>query len=236
VSFGKGAQRLLKYIKGLKKALAEARSNLSGDGKALSIIKLAETYLKDSTYYYEKGDLETAFVTVAYAEGLLDALRYLGLTDFKWLKKPEVPKVVVGGTFDIIHPGHIEFLKEASKYGKVYVIVARDKNVLRFKGREPINDERHRLEVIKGVRYVYDAVLGDEKDFLKPILNIRPKYVVLGPDQPFDPIKLKEELRSRGVDCEVIKIKERFCKGTSSTSEIVKKIVKMFCKENFSNS
>lgn len=230
MSLERGANRLLKYIKGLEKAIEEAEKNLKEKDKTSEILNLVKAYLRDTKYYYEVKDYETGFITIAYAEGLLDALRYLKLTDFKWERKPEIPNVVVGGTFDLIHPGHIKFLEEASKYGKVHVIIARDKNVAKFKGRPPINTEVHRLETVRGIKYVYNAVLGDENDFIKPLLKIKPKYVILGPDQEFNEIELKNSLKAKGLECEVIRIKKRFNVGISSTSEIIKRIIKLYKK------
>jgi len=44
----------------------------------------AKRYLEDAKYYQQKGKLETSLTSVAYCEGLLDALRLLGAVDFTW--------------------------------------------------------------------------------------------------------------------------------------------------------
>jgi FAD synthetase len=44
----------------------------------------AKRYLNDAKYYQEKGKMETSLTSVAYCEGLLDALRLLGVVDFSW--------------------------------------------------------------------------------------------------------------------------------------------------------
>ncbi len=64
-------------------------------------------------------------------------------------------KVMTFGTFDLLHKGHVYFLKQASKYGKLVVVVARDKNVLKVKGKKPINSERKRLQNIKKIKFVF---------------------------------------------------------------------------------
>jgi len=48
------------------------------------IIENARRYLEDAKYYREKKKLETSLASVAYCEGLLDALRLLGLVEFSW--------------------------------------------------------------------------------------------------------------------------------------------------------
>ena len=49
-----------------------------------SVIETARRYLEDAKYYRGRGKLETGLASVAYCEGLLDALRLLGVVDFSW--------------------------------------------------------------------------------------------------------------------------------------------------------
>ncbi len=185
------------------------------------LTRLARMYAEDARYYLEKGDVFTALACIAYAEGLVDALRHLGVARIEWeplSKLLERPRVAVAGTFDILHPGHIHLLREAWKRGRVYVIVARDETVERMKGRPPVVPEEQRLAVVSAVRYVAEARLGDKKDYLKPIEEIRPHIVLLGPDQWPDEARLEEELRMRGVDARVERLPERIeCPLCSST-------------------
>jgi FAD synthetase len=222
----KPRDRLLRYIVGLRKVISELRRReLPRD--AMRVVEAAERYLEDSVYYYEKGDIETGLVTVSYAEGLIDALKYLGIIEISW-PRPRETVVVAAGTFDIVHPGHVEFLKYASSFGnKLYVIVARDSSVRRLKGREPVLPERARLKLVSSIRYVYRAVLGDEKDFLKPLEEIKPDVVVLGPDQRFEEDELSRMLRERGVEARVTRMPRRV-EGFSS-SAILRRVIEMFC-------
>ncbi|MEM0363499.1 MAG: DUF357 domain-containing protein [Sulfolobaceae archaeon] len=212
--------RIEKYIKGVEDRLKD----ISVNSKA---VELARLYMEDSKYYLEKGDYITALIDIVYAEGLLDA------TDIYNGKDPDSKvskKVFVAGTFDIIHPGHIEFLKEASKYGRVYVVVARDTNSERIKGRKPINDEQTRLMIVKNLKYVFDAILGDQEDFLKSVEKIRPDIIFLGPDQKVDEDKLLQELQKRGLNPQIIRLKERIKNWNhSSTTDIINEIKKRYC-------
>jgi FAD synthetase len=120
------------------------------------------------------------------------------------------PRVLVAGSFEFLHPGHLALLKEAWNIGEVYVVVSRDKNFEKFKGRKPALNEGERLEVIESVKYVAKAVLGDENDYIKPIIDIKPDVVMLGPDQWITPEKLREELEKRGLkNIKVIKFERR---------------------------
>jgi len=54
------------------------------EGKVESVIETAKRYLEDAKYYQKKSKLETSLASVAYCEGLLDALRLLGAVEFSW--------------------------------------------------------------------------------------------------------------------------------------------------------
>ncbi len=134
--------------------------------------------------------------------------------------------VVATGVFEILHLGHILFLREAKKLGdRLVVIVARDKTVETRK-RKPIIPEKQRLGVVRTVRWVDDAILGDEKDFMKPIKKINPDIIALGKDQRFDEKKLREELRSAGLKTKVVRIKNYWYNEFDSSNKIIKLIKK----------
>lgn len=142
--------------------------------------------------------------------------------------KTQKPRVVVGGTFDIIHPGHLYFFKRAREFGRLIVIVARDKNVERIKKHKPVIPEKQRLAVVKGLRLVDEAVLGNESDDLLDIMKeLKPDIIVLGPDQVFIEKDIQSRLRSRGLNVKIIRIDEvcdeyQLC----HTQEIIKRILK----------
>lgn len=94
-------------------------------------------------------------------------------------------RVVATGTFDILHPGHLYYLEESRELGdELYVIVARDANV-RHKPR-PILPEEQRLRMVRALKPVDHAILGDLHDMFKPIEEIRPDIITLGFNQHFD--------------------------------------------------
>lgn len=135
-------------------------------------------------------------------------------------------KVVATGTFDIIHPGHIKFLEEAKKLGDyLIVIVSRERNVMHKP--KPIIPEEQRLEVVKALKPVDEAILGDEEDIFRPIEKIRPDVIVLGYDQHFNEEWLKKELSRRGIDAEVVRIKVKMDCELCSSAKIVERILKI---------
>ena len=77
-----------RYIASAERVLAEAKTVAnpqSLDAKDIrKVIAAAESYLKDAKYYRDRKRFEVSLASVAYCEGLLDALRLLGAVKFKW--------------------------------------------------------------------------------------------------------------------------------------------------------
>jgi len=77
-----------KYIQSCEKVAAEIKLAqdivVLDEDKIKSVIESAKQYLSDAKYYQSKNQLETSLASVAYCEGLLDALRLLGMVEFTW--------------------------------------------------------------------------------------------------------------------------------------------------------
>lgn len=131
-------------------------------------------------------------------------------------------KVLVAGTFDILHPGHIYLLKEANKYGDVHVIIARDDNVRRIKGKKTVFDENERKMMIESLKMVKKAYLGDPDDLFKKVEAINPDIIFLGPDQ--DDSWIRERMREQGMDIDIIQLEKRLNYSSTWTKEILKRI------------
>lgn len=118
-------------------------------------------------------------------------------------------KVMAFGSFDVLHKGHEAYLNQAKRYGDfLIVIVARDNNIAKFKGRKPKNNENYRLEPIKKLSFVDEAVLGNKDDILKVLEEYKPDVICLGYDQrTMGEEKLKEELKKRNLKAEIVRAK-----------------------------
>lgn len=93
-------------------------------------------------------------------------------------------RILVTGTFDLLHEAHIKFLREARKYGdELYVLLASDQVVLRNKGRMPVQVEQERSKVLKGLEFVTDVAIGNDLEGIDDAVSLRPDIVVLGFDQ-----------------------------------------------------
>ncbi|MFX1573476.1 MAG: adenylyltransferase/cytidyltransferase family protein [Promethearchaeota archaeon] len=147
-------------------------------------------------------------------------------------------KILIAGTFDLVHPGHIYLINEAAKLGDVYVIIATDKNRKLYSGSSPIIPEAQRLEVIKNIKNVKEARLGrSDNDTLKTVKEINPDIILLGPDQKYSIKLLKKGLKEKGLNhIEVRRLETYYNKYELHSSSLIKnKIIKKF-KENKSKN
>ncbi len=115
--------------------------------------------------------------------------------------------VMCAGTFDIIHPGHLYYFSESKKYGsRLIAVVARDETTEKFKGKKPTHNEKDRLEKVRMLEIVDEAVLGKSGDIFKIIEEIKPDVICLGYDQKVQKQELEDELKKRGIKADVVRI------------------------------
>jgi FAD synthetase len=138
-------------------------------------------------------------------------------------------KVMATGTFDILHLGHIYYLKEAKKLGdKLVVVVATDTTVKRLK-HEPVNPAEIRLKLIKELKIVDEAYIGHEDDIYEIVEEIKPDIIALGFDQIHDKIKIEKELKKRKNKVKIVRL-EKYNGGSDleGTRKIISKIISAY--------
>ena len=130
------------------------------------------------------------------------------------------------GTFDLLHMGHIYYLKEAKNLGDTLaVVVARDSTVRKLK-HEPVNPEDIRLDLIKELNVVDEAFLGYEDDMYSIVEEIKPDIIALGYDQIHDENVIIKELEKRNLKTKVIRLSEYKCgSDLDGTRRIIQKII-----------
>jgi FAD synthetase len=113
-------------------------------------------------------------------------------------------KVVCAGTFDHLHEGHINFLKQAKALGdELIVIVARDETVKRIKGFFPSQQERVRRNNIEDTKIPDLVVLGNlDTDLFEILKDLEPDIIALGYDQRVS----EEEIIKRFPNCKVVRL------------------------------
>jgi len=215
--------RAKRYVENLRAVLAKVEGARAA-GEEWKVVELARSYLSDAEFYLEKGDFVTSIACSSYAEGLLDALSLMGIVEVEWPRQPR-PRVLVGGVFEIIHPGHIHLLRRARELGRVIVVVARDSTVQRLKGRPPLLSEQQRLEVVRSIKYVDEAHLGsDPLDVEGTLLRLKPDIVLLGPDQGHIESLVRDAVERLGLCTRVLKLEGRVGDPSLSSSFILRKL------------
>lgn len=117
-------------------------------------------------------------------------------------------KVMVYGTFDIVHPGHLYFLRQAKRLGDVLVVsVSRDENAKKFKGYYPIFSQSERLEIVRGLKMVDKAILGDKDYYLPHTLREKPGIIALGYDQTAYEKHLRQDMKKGKLKVRLVRLK-----------------------------
>ncbi len=94
-------------------------------------------------------------------------------------------KVFVSGCFDILHSGHIAFLREASQYGDLYVGLGSDKTIYDLKGRKTVNSEDERLYMLEALSCVHNVAINKGNgilDFLHDVKTLNPDIFIVNED------------------------------------------------------
>lgn len=115
-------------------------------------------------------------------------------------------KVFVSGCFDLLHSGHIAFLKEASRFGKVYVSIGSDSTIYDLKGRYPVNSQEERKYMLEAVKYVHECRIGQGEgimDFEQDFLEIKPDIFVVNEDG--DSFRKKDLCKAHQTEYKVLK-------------------------------
>lgn len=121
-----------------------------------------------------------------------------------------IEKILVFGTFDGVHEGHLNLFKQARKLSKnpfLIVSIARDVNVARIKNKLPFNNEKRRQALVKKTKLADRVVLGSLKNYLAHIIKERPDYIALGYDQIHYTENLKKDLKSLGLIPKIRRLK-----------------------------
>jgi FAD synthetase len=134
----------------------------------------------------------------------------------------KVSKVLVGGVFDILHYGHLFFLKKAKKLGD-YLIVAieSDVHVQKLKGtNRPFHTESQRKEILESLEFVDEVIIlkGEmtDEDYFELVKNVTPSILAVTKG---DPMLSKKKLQAKKVGAKIVEIPSI---KTHSTTEIAR--------------
>lgn len=143
----------------------------------------------------------------------------------KTLRKRNKRIVFTNGCFDLLHRGHIDYLKRARSLGDVLVVgLNTDDSVRRLKGKSrPVTAQEDRAEILASLEFVDFVTIFKEDTPFKLINELRPDILVKGADWKKGRIVGRAIVESCGGRVKTLK----YLKGYS-TSELVKKIAKDF--------
>ncbi|OGU42576.1 MAG: glycerol-3-phosphate cytidylyltransferase [Ignavibacteria bacterium GWB2_35_12] len=140
------------------------------------------------------------------------------------LKSTGKKVVFTNGCFDIIHAGHVDYLKKARELGDVLIVgLNTDDSVRRIKGAgRPVNNENDRAVVLDSLRFVDYVIFFDEDTPYKLIKKIQPGILVKGGDYSIETIIGADIVL--GIGGKVITIPLSEGKSTSGLIEKIKQL------------
>jgi FAD synthetase len=148
-------------------------------------------------------------------------------------EKKDRKVVLAAGVFDLLHFAHVKYLEEAKKAGgpnaELVVIVARDSTVEKRRGEKPVIPENQRLALVDSLKVVDRAILGYE-DFSieKAIEQVKPDVIALGYDRGDIAQTVKDYLKKKGLNTEVVKIGKFGEDELNSSSKIKQRIIEHY--------
>jgi len=141
----------------------------------------------------------------------------------KELKKRKGRKIVfTNGCFDILHAGHVRYLKKAKSLGDMLVLgLNSDSSVRNIKGKgRPIVNQKDRAEVVSSLSPVDYVVIFNEPTPIKLIEAVKPGILVKGADWKRGKIVGENFMKSYGGRVARIRLFEG-----RSTTDIIKRIL-----------
>ncbi len=119
-------------------------------------------------------------------------------------------RIMVFGTFDMVHEGHVDFFRQARALAKkpyLIVSIARHPVVKRIKGENPRRSEQERRSLLERNILVDEVVLGQEDGYIEHIVEAKPDIIALGYDQQGEYVSnLEKDLKSAGMKIKVVRL------------------------------
>lgn len=140
------------------------------------------------------------------------------------IKKAKQTIVFTNGCFDLLHPGHLQYLKEAKKLADILIIgINDDASIKRLKGpSRPINNLEFRILMLSGLACVDYIVPFSENTPQRIIEETRPDILVKGADYNIEDIVGANFVLSYGGQVQTIPLLEGY-----STTSLIEKIKKL---------
>jgi cytidyltransferase-like protein len=125
-----------------------------------------------------------------------------------FLGRDAIKVVLVGGVFDVIHPGHIHTLKAAKQHGDVLVVViARTSTAAKIKkDRRIYHGENLRKELVSSLSFVDLAIIGSQVSLYDTVDRVSPDIIALGYDQIHSEKEISQNCKDRNLAVRIIRL------------------------------
>jgi rfaE bifunctional protein nucleotidyltransferase chain/domain len=133
-------------------------------------------------------------------------------------------KVLVGGCFDILHYGHIHFLKNAKRLGDFLVVALEsDKNIKRLKGSgRPFHNQKKRKEILESLSFVDEVIILGPKmtdqNYKKMVQRVGPSVIAVTQG---DPVLAKKKAHAKLIGAKVVEVSKIKSPSTSQIAKIL---------------
>ena len=132
---------------------------------------------------------------------------------------------MASGVFDILHLGHIHYLKESKSFGDYLIVVVASDYTAKKHGKNLIFDENERKGLVSELKIVNETIIGHSTDDIFQTVNeIRPDIITLGYDQKFDDDYIENECEKLGLKT-IVKRTSPYDDTINSSSKIRQKIM-----------
>ena len=142
-------------------------------------------------------------------------------------------RVLAVGVFDLLHAGHLHYLEQAKSLGDHLTVVIAHDDTVRLRKHEPVTGQDLRCRMVKGLKPVDEAVIGNPPDV--PIFDIlpivKPDIIALGYDQEHAEEKIRASLNEIGMAYIKVTRVEGLSDDLDGTRKIIAKILARASKE-----
>ena len=144
------------------------------------------------------------------------------------LKKEGKKIVLANGSFDLLHVGHIRYLKDAKSLGDILIVaINSDKSVKMYKGdKRPIVPEDERAEIISALEFVDYVVIFEEIDVKKVLTTLKPHIQAKGTDYTEESVPERDVVLSYGGEVKITGDEKEH-----SSRDLISTILERFSKD-----
>lgn len=144
-------------------------------------------------------------------------------------KRREKRIVLANGCFDLIHVGHIRYLKESKQRGDILVLALNsDTSIRKLKGEgRPVLDEKERVEILSSFSFIDYITVFEEENVSKVLLELKPDIHAKGTDYTKETVPERETVKEYGGEIAITggpKVR--------STSQLIKHIAAKIQKKH----